>query len=68
MGPIDRLILQKLLAKDMHSRSFHRAKAVVRRLEVKGWLYRFSPTGSNMKNYLRISADGRVALQQDSQP
>lgn len=61
LGPIDKLILEKLERKVMHSRSFHRAKGVVAGLVKRGLVKRVAGETAS-KVYLDITPAGKQAL------
>lgn len=61
IGPIEKLILNRLNKGRAHSRSFHRAKGVVAGLVKRGLVKRVA-VETNSKVYLEITPQGEDAL------
>lgn len=65
IGPIERLILERLNKKRMHSRSFHRAKGVVAGLVSRKLVKRVAVETLN-KVYLEITPTGEQVLKEQA--
>lgn len=59
---LEGIILRKLRAGPLHSRTFHLAKGVVRNLVQRGLVRRVAGDTSPLKTYVEITGSGLVAI------